>query len=257
MTKTLIAGGDSFTFGSELPDCNNLKHSNLTWSALLSKKLNLDYKCVAKQGAGNAAIMRLVVDEIEKNNNVEFVAVMWSWPGRIEIKVDELNEKFLKSVLPENDVEDRWINISPWNSISFEERLEKMADLQNDSYFLEKYKKQFNLEKELGLDTLSRSYFSLASDDHHLYQSAISIFTLQCYLEKKNIDYIFAATSDHILEIFKKKDIPFVNMLDKSKWLNLDTGMYQWALDNNYNVSAMNHPEAKAHEDWLNVYYKN
>ena len=51
----LIAGGDSFTFGSELQDCYRLADpekgipepyqvvSNLTYSALIAKELNLQY----------------------------------------------------------------------------------------------------------------------------------------------------------------------------------------------------------------------
>jgi len=257
MAKKFIAGGDSFTFGSELPDCKNFKHSNLTWSALLAKKLNLDYHCVAKQGAGNGAIMRLVIKAVEENTDVDFVGVMWSWPSRVEFKINELSEKLLKTAIPPNDIEDGWLNVTPWNSMTFDERMEMMPDLKNDPFWIKKYKKQVNIEKELGLDVLSKIYFSLTSDDYHLYQSAMAIFTLQSYLEKKKINFLFATTTDHLLEIFHRTDIPFINMIDKSKWLNVDKGMYQWAKDNNYPISPMNHPVAQAHEDWLDVYYKN
>ena len=39
----LIAGGDSFTFGSELP---SQEHA---WSGLLAKKLGMNYCCTAMQ----------------------------------------------------------------------------------------------------------------------------------------------------------------------------------------------------------------
>lgn len=256
MNKKFIAGGDSFTFGSELSDCTGTTHSKLTWSAQLAKKLNLDYLCVAKQGAGNSAIMRLTIKAIENTPDVDFVAVMWSWPTRTEFKVNQLNEKILRSVIPPDDIEDSWINITPWNSLSYDERMDMMPSLKSDPYWIAKYKKQVKVEKELELDVLSKIYFSLTSDQHHLYQSALAIFTLQSYLEKKNIKFVFAATTDHLLEIFNQTDIPFVNMIDKSKWLNVDKGMFQWAKDNNYPISAMNHPVEQAHRDWLNVYYK-
>ena len=43
----LIAGGDSFTYGAELQDCDG-SYSNLTWSALLAKRMGMSYCCTAK-----------------------------------------------------------------------------------------------------------------------------------------------------------------------------------------------------------------
>ena len=256
MSKVFIAGGDSFTFGSELPDCTETVYSKMTWSALLAKHMNLDYECVAKPGSGNNAIMRLVIEAVENNPGTAFVAVMWSWPGRFEIKVnDEIKKNALNKVFPEKDIAGNWVNISPWNSLSFDDRI-KLMPAKDDPYFVKNYKYQCDLEKQIGLNSLAETYFSLASNDHFLYSTALAIFTLQCYLEKKEIDYIFAATTDHLLEIFDKDDIPFTKMIDRTKWLNLDKGMYQWALENEYEISSMNHPVAKAHEDWINVYYK-
>lgn len=256
MTKTLIAGGDSFTFGSELPDATDVIHSNLTWSALLAKKLNLEYKCVAKPGSGNSAIMRRVIDAVESADSVPFVAVMWTWPGRIEIKIDNIVKGFkLLQMLPKDDIEGGWLNISPWNAMSYDERI-VLLPTRDDEHFKKIYKRQCELEKQVGMDVLAESYFTLASNEHFLYQSAAAIFTLQCYLEKKNIEYVFAATTDHLLEMFTNTKIPFISMLDKSRWLSTDKGMYQWAQENKYPISPMNHPVAQAHEDWLNVYYK-
>lgn len=256
MTKTLIAGGDSFTFGSELPDSTDTIHSNLTWAALLAKKLGYTYKCMAKPGAGNSAIMRRVIEAVEAADEKPFVAVMWSWPGRLEVKIDNIVKGYkLRQMLPKDDIENGWLNISPWNAMSFDERI-VLLPAKDDPHFVKIYKRQCELEKQVGMDVLAETYFTLASSEHFLYQSALSIFTLQCYLEKKGIDYVFATTTDHLLEMFSKNDIPFIKMIDKSKWLNTDIGMYQWALKNKYEISPMNHPVAKAHEDWLNVYYK-
>ena len=59
MTKKLIAGGCSFTFGHELSDDNEGKvPSNKTWAAMLDA--NKDYVCVAKAGSGNSGIARRV-----------------------------------------------------------------------------------------------------------------------------------------------------------------------------------------------------
>lgn len=256
MTKYLIAGGDSFTFGSELPDSTDTIYSNLTWSALLAKHMGLEYQCAAKPGAGNSAIMRRVIEAVEKSEDTAFVVVMWSWPGRLEVKIDNVVKGYkLRQMLPKDDIENGWLNISPWNIQSFEERIEKLP-AKDDPHFVKIYKRQCELEKLVGMDVLAESYFTIASNEHFLYQSAMAIFTLQCYLEKKNIPFLFATTTDHLLEMFTKDDIPFINMIDKTKWLNLDTGMYQWALKNKYEISPMNHPVAQAHKDWLKEYFK-
>lgn len=255
MRKILLAGGDSFTYGSELPDCTNTVFSNMSWSALIAKRKQLDYNCIAKPGSGNASIMRRVIESVESTDNIGLVAVMWTWPGRIEIKAnDHINGCNVLTELT-HEVPDGWIDVSVWNAMSFDERI-NMMPAKNDPNFVKGYKNLYNAEKKIGLDDLARTYFTIASNYHLLYQSAQYIFTLQCYLEKKNIDYVFAATTDHLLEMFTRNDIPLTNLIDKTKWISIDKGLYQWALENNYPISPMNHPVAQAHEDWLNACYQ-
>jgi hypothetical protein len=84
---TLIGAGCSFTLGSELADDNDSKSpSNYTWAALLAKKFNMNYHCVAKPGISNQTIARTLFDTIvEKQHQELAVAVMWSFTNRYEI----------------------------------------------------------------------------------------------------------------------------------------------------------------------------
>ena len=89
---TLIAGGDSFTWGSELPD-QYLDHlvnlpSKLTWSARIAQYFKCNYVCVAKPGCGNNSITRRVISEIAKQPDKEiYVAIMWTYTHRSEIRL--------------------------------------------------------------------------------------------------------------------------------------------------------------------------
>jgi len=79
----LLASGCSFIYGSELTDeQSTLKHSWLTYPALLAKHLNLEYICVAKPGYGNDSIARSVVENISAD--IGSVVVNWSYSNRFE-----------------------------------------------------------------------------------------------------------------------------------------------------------------------------
>ena len=88
----LISGGDSFTWGNELPD-QHLDHlvnlpSQSTWSARISQQYGWDYSCVAKPGCANNSIVRRVIKEINAHKDEEiYVAVMWTFTHRSETKL--------------------------------------------------------------------------------------------------------------------------------------------------------------------------
>jgi hypothetical protein len=111
---TLIGAGCSFTLGSELQDDNDglRKPSNYSWAAILAKKLNMDYYCVANPGISNQSIARQLFDSIiEKQTSNLAVAVMWTFTSRYEI----FSKTQWKSVsnqtrLIDNDI-DKWYEI--------------------------------------------------------------------------------------------------------------------------------------------------
>jgi len=79
MTR-LVAFGDSFIFGNDLHDWDDLTPSQSTWPALLAKHLNLDYVCAAEPGSSNSSITRQVLSFKFQPN--DFVTLNWTWINR-------------------------------------------------------------------------------------------------------------------------------------------------------------------------------
>jgi hypothetical protein len=94
----LLAGGCSLIYGSEMPDeCQpKNQYSQLTYTALLAKKFNLEYMCVAAPGAGNDAISRRVIENID--NQVKLVIVNWSYHNRFEFNYYDIGWQSLKNL---------------------------------------------------------------------------------------------------------------------------------------------------------------
>ena len=97
--------GCSFIFGSELSDDgSNLDYegySQLTWPAILSQKLEYEYECHARPGAGNLRILESVLSQSESNKNDLYV-IGWSWIDRFD---------FIDTIMPYNPV--GWNTIVP------------------------------------------------------------------------------------------------------------------------------------------------
>lgn len=79
--------GCSFTFGTDLPDDGRTKPwptaSKMTWPALVAKKLNWDYRCFAKGGAGNLLILDRFLWHIEQDPTA-FYIINWTWSNRFD-----------------------------------------------------------------------------------------------------------------------------------------------------------------------------
>ena len=83
----IIAGGDSFVFGTELQDQVGGVYSKKTFPALLAG--NNTYVCVAWPGYANDSIARTVINCCENNKQDDiFVIVSWTFPGRYEFRFD-------------------------------------------------------------------------------------------------------------------------------------------------------------------------
>ena len=76
--KNFIAGGCSFTYGSELSDDDKGKTpSKMSWAHQLMLRspatTNDNYVCVAKPGTGNTGIARRVFDAVANTDNIRCV----------------------------------------------------------------------------------------------------------------------------------------------------------------------------------------
>ena len=77
--KTLLAVGDSFTYGDELADPAQ------AWPYLLAKSLGYQATNLGLSGCSNASILRRTLEQLAVNN-YDLVVIGWTLPGRIEWK---------------------------------------------------------------------------------------------------------------------------------------------------------------------------
>jgi len=85
--------GCSFTFGSDLHDCesaNNLRASHSTWPALIAKNHGRDYATCARGGVGNLWILQAIMRWISLRKRPEHFCwiVNWTYIDRFDIWQD-------------------------------------------------------------------------------------------------------------------------------------------------------------------------
>ena len=244
-SKIFIAGGCSFTFGSELIDANS------NWSSLLNKTQMTQGNFVntALPGASNSGIARRIFHQLSNNQseNIQGVVAMWSFGSRYDWAMPEHKE-----------LEDkRWTSITPWDaSISAEERHRGIAGSEAQKL---QWKDRKDLMVGTGVKPFADALYRHASNEYHeAFLSWKSIIWLQNILEKKKIPFMFTLADNSLFysefDHFKDKDgllLALYNEIDFTKWFSFGErmmGFNQWARLNEYDY-ATSHPLDKAHED--------
>ena len=253
----LVAGGDSFVWGSELGDCNHdhvetlgssSGHSSLTFPAILGQ--DYEYQCCAYPGNGNDTIARNVIIACEKNkeqNQAQVVSVTWTFPGRYEFHV-------------ETSQGPNWETINTWT-------VGKKYTEESDQH-LNEFVEQFNEHAEsLGIVKFAKSYFANVGHLEYweTYTAIKEIVYLQNYLKANNIQYLFTCAdvgflNNHTIKNADDTIRSLYNQIDFNSWFLfpkgsranetvVPRGFYQWALENKYSIGPMNHPLEKAHQD--------
>lgn len=248
MTKVLLSGGCSFTWGSELSDENKATFSKKTWAAELANANGCNYFCVAKPGVGNSAIARKIFDYVSSQPEQDmFVAVMWTFTSRYDWAMPR--HKTLE--------QGRWASISPWStSLNDQEVKDKLGD---HFFALQDWKdhKKESIENNVG--PFADAIYKYASNKYHeTYLSWKSIIWLQNILEKKNIKFMFTLADNTLFydELVALNEIDsflgaMYREIDFSKWFffgERNMGFNQWANLNDYEY-ASTHPLETAHKD--------
>lgn len=83
MIKHILTVGDSFTYGEELNDLHQ------AWPYQLAKLLNANVTNLGSPAASNDKILRITLDNLFRQNNIDLVIIGWTSPGRLEF-YDEL-----------------------------------------------------------------------------------------------------------------------------------------------------------------------
>jgi hypothetical protein len=242
----LVAGGDSFIFGTELSDQHMGIHSKQTYPAILAGIAGMHYECVAKPGAANAEIARHVINYCETYKDIDkVVLVQWTFANRYEF----------------NFADSGWQSVNVWN---LQDASQIKTQLKNFSQKV--VTDQINTNTKLQLtgnyDFLKEFYKTVACSEYwETYTSLKEIVMLQNYLKLNNIPYLFtfadnaslynytidkADTSIRSLHHQIDFDKFFVFLGDPQLDGKKEKGFYQWAMENKYPVGAT-HPLEAAH----------
>lgn len=252
----LVAGGDSFIYGAELAD--QIDGPSLsTYTALLAKKHNMDYNCVAWSGNANNAITRMTLakcESLRKQNQKFAVIIMWTFVQRFEFRFNYNTRQ----------------QISPWYSINSWTIKDDAKTIV--SYFRKKDRgienaqiENINTAKLTGVADFAREFYYHVGDSEYyeLYTSLKEIVFMQNYLERNNIPYLFVPADICFYEhenYLRSRDDYIDSLYDQINWDQWyffpkgthpgDTmslrGFYQWAVENKYPVGTT-HPLEDAH----------
>ena len=256
----LIAGGDSFTWGSELPD-QHMDHlanlpSQLTWSARISQHFGWEYSCVAKPGGANSTISRRVIKAVNQNKDTDiYIAVMWTFSHRNEIRLRNIHPYNTivhdPVVTARYDIDDYWINFTAWHGLSFEEKMEFFPkDIDSERY--EFFREQHDKMTEIGITDASKYFYAPTGDYYyHQYNFMKEINFLQFYLQSKNIKYFFCAASDEVFnsETTLASDSGLWQTINWNNWYK-DAAFHKWS---EFHTRCGSHPGPDAHHDWLQL----
>lgn len=245
----LIAGGDSFTWGSELSDCITTKqdhhYSLSTYSSLLAKQLDMSYSCVALPGNSNSGISRLVTRAVH-NTKDKFdvcVIVMWTFPNRFEFR---WNTNTGTRSHP-------WYSITPWTHETKVDRIKSHFKRDNKD-ILNHHENHAKTMASNGIADFSKNYYKIIGDSEvwEYYTTYKEIVFLQNYLKKHNVPYIFTFAEDIFNILSKDSDLDvLLSEIDMDNFYDFE-GFYRWACDNGYPIGTT-HPLELAHEDFCDM----
>jgi hypothetical protein len=216
----LVAGGDSFIWGSELKDSphggpNGYSHS--TFTALLAKEHNFDYVCAAYPGSANNAISRMTIAACQQIKQHKFVIVNWTYPQRAEFKVDN-----------------KWVSINSWHTELKEFSESYFKHVGNSEYY-----EIYSILKEIlflqQYCEINKIPYLFTTADNHFYQH-------ENYFRRHDHDI------DNLYTNINWQNWFWFPSGTKEWETTAPRGFYQWAVENKYNIGPKGHPLESAHE---------
>jgi hypothetical protein len=252
----IVAGGDSFIFGSELKDQKKQGiHSNKTFPAILAQ--GLDYYCAAWPGNANNAISRMTMTACEhhKNQNL-FAIVTWTFLQRYEFYFTYHTKQKLGP----------WQSVNAWTASNPSADDLKKVFINDDDAILKNHLQNFKTSQETGTANFAIEFYKHVgnSEYYELYHSLKEFVYLQNYFKVNKIPYLMLTADNHFYQhpnFMRLRDIyldVLYNQIDWDKWFFFPAGtekretlqprgFYQWAVENKYPVGTT-HPLEEAHQ---------
>jgi len=243
----IVAGGDSFIWGTELQDClhNGINgHSKKTFPSLLAA--DHQYVCAAFPGNSNDAIARNIINYCENNKAEDlFVVVCWTFNGRYEFRIN-----------------DKWEVINSWSTGKMYRNSEDKEE-EKQNFLVKVFEAK---AKQKGIHDFAKIYFDQVgwSEYWESYTTIKEIVYLQNYLKVNSIPYMFTCINNEFHNhTIKSNDVTIQSVfgqIDFDKWYffppateewntTVPRGFYQWAVENKYKCGPVHHPLEQAHQD--------
>jgi hypothetical protein len=256
----LVAGGDSFIWGSELSDQNEDigNFSRLTYPALLARQYDFDYECSAWPSNANNAISRMTMSKCQqlKSNNEKFsVLITWTFSQRFEFR---FNYDTMQRISP-------WYSINQW-TIADNTKSILQSFINNNKAVETHQTRNIETARSTGIADFAKTFYKHVgnSEYYELYSTLKEIVFMQNYLENNNISYLFT-TADWQEENYNRSSDTFLEdlytQINWNNWYffppgdrnqpdqtNSPRGFYQWAVENKYKIGTT-HPLEEAHLD--------
>ncbi len=234
----LIAGGDSFTYGSELPSQDH------AWANLLATRKGWNICNTARPAASNSSIRRNVMNAVNKYKDLDlFVAVMWSFPNRYEFRF----------AYDTGHIDSPWYSVNPWtyNDQNFADHFHN----KDDEVLQAQQANRANAEAT-GISDFAKSYVENVAQTEYweLYTSWCEIVMLQNYLDNQDIPYRFLCVDNSLLESNCEIDTTLTTLRQSINWFAHNEGMYNWAKRTEQPFYTT-HPRESAHVEWINMLY--
>jgi hypothetical protein len=257
----LVAGGDSFIFGTELKDQIDPNPSLNTFTALLASINNLEYSCAAYPGNANNAISRMTITECEQlRSQGKSIAVMisWTYTDRFEFRFNYNTEQKISP----------WYSINSWTCEDDESIIQHFTKFFNkDEVGLNRQLDHLKTAQQTGVAQFSKEFFKHVGNNkyYEVYATLKEIVFMQNYLKANNIPYLFTLADNSYYEIdnYRRNNDKFLKSLyeqiDWNQWYffpkgtqvnetRIPRGFYQWAIESKYQI-GISHPLEQAHSD--------
>jgi len=249
----IVAGGDSFVYGSELADCGGT-YSNNTFTALLAKEH--EYECAAWPGIGNDGIARRVIGLCEALlPERPAVIVSWTFPGRYEFRFNYNTGQRTGN----------WYAINSWTVEDDPARIQKEFVSQNNQ-ILEHQIDTIKRADKSGVKDFAKTFYTHVGNSEYweIYSTLKEIVYLQNYLKSNDIPYLFTCADNSIwynytIETADSNIHSLAQQIhrDQANWFwfppgsganqtEQPRGFYQWAVENKYPIGTT-HPLEQAH----------
>lgn len=212
--------GCSFVFGSDLSDASaqHQYHSWSTWPALLAKKLQWQYTCLARPGIGNLQIAERILSSFADTPPSLYI-ISWTWIDRFDyVDQPDPNAPLLDPV--------------GWRTL--------LPTMQNEAAHV--YYKKLHSQLKDKITTLI--YIKTVIDS--LKEKEIPF--LMTYMD----DLIFEKEPNDTAAVVNLQNYvaPYLKNFNGKNFLD-------WSIDNKFAISDTMHPLEQAHESAADYIFKN